>query len=96
MIQHKLRRLWAGLLALLVVGCSDQESDLVSYIEQVKAIPPSEIEALPKMVVIDDFEFDAENVRDLFKPLEMMAAKVQAYDGLSNALHPDYSRLKQA
>ncbi len=96
MIQHKLRNLWVGLLALLVVGCSDQESDLVQYVGHVKAMPPSEIEALPKMVVIDAFEFDAENVRDPFKPLEMMAAKMPAYDALSNAVHPDYSRLKQA
>ncbi len=94
MSRLKSKGLWVGVLTLLVMGCSDQHSGLLQYIEQVKAIPASKIEALPELVVIESFEFDAGNVRDPFNPLEKMSAEMQGYDALSNAVHPDDSRLK--
>jgi len=96
MSRLKSKGLWVGVLTILVVGCSDQNSGLLQYIEQVKSTLPSPIEALPELVVIESFEFDAGKVRDPFKPLEKMAAEIQEYDALSNAVHPDYSRLKEA
>ena len=80
MSRLKSKGLWIGVLTLLVVGCSDQNSGLLQYIEEVKSTLPSQIEALPELVVIESFEFDAGKVRDPFKPLEKMAAEIQGYD----------------
>ncbi len=88
--------LWSCLLAMLVVGCSDQNSQLKHYIEQVKSMPPSQLAPLPEVGAVDSFEFDSDSVRDPFMPLEKMVSEMQGSDVLSGALQPDYSRVKDA
>lgn len=88
--------LWGCLWAILAVGCSDPNSQLMHYIEQVKSMPPSQLAALPEKGVVESFEFDSDSVRDPFMPLEKMVAEMRGSDVLSGALQPDYSRVKDA
>lgn len=46
------------MLALLAVGCGDQNSQLMQYIDQVKSMPPSQLAALPEAGVVESFECD--------------------------------------
>lgn len=65
------RGLLTGLLALLLSSCSGDNSDLVRYINDVKARPGKPIEPIPKFAPLPVFRFpENDNRRNPFKPID--------------------------
>ncbi len=56
------------LLGLLLAGCGGGQSDLLRYIDQVKARPGGRIEPLPQVKPYDAFSYEAESLRSPFTP----------------------------
>ena len=75
-------------IALLCTACTGDNSDLLSYINEVKSRPGPPIEAIPKFAPLPVFKFPENDTRrSPFKPME--AKKTDQYA-------PDQKRLKQA
>ena len=53
---------------VLLAGCGGGQSDLLKYIDQVKARPGGRIEALPQIKPYETFTYDAEALRSPFIP----------------------------
>ncbi len=63
------RNFSALLLATLVLaGCGGGQSDLLKYIDQVKARPGGRIEPLPQIKPYETFAYDASSLRSPFTP----------------------------
>ena len=76
------------LIALLCTACTGDNSDLSSYINDVKSRPVTPIEAIPKFAPLPIFKFpENDDRRSPFKPVEVK--KMDQYA-------PDQKRLKQA
>ena len=71
-IQYKTPRLpkvvATVLLAMLVVGCAGDTSDLQEYIAEVKQRPGGRIEPLPQIKPYETFQYTANQVRSPFVP----------------------------
>ncbi|MBU2569356.1 MAG: pilus assembly protein PilP [Gammaproteobacteria bacterium] len=82
-------------LFLLNACSSDDKSDLVQYINQVKARPKTQIEPLPEIKVIEPFIFKPSGLRDPFRPIEK-AAEAELVDiGPGRGIRPDPTRRKE-
>ena len=58
----------ALLAAVLLTGCGGGQSDLLKYIDQVKARPGGRIEPLPQVKPYETFTYEAESLRSPFTP----------------------------
>ncbi|WP_298622883.1 pilus assembly protein PilP [uncultured Legionella sp.] len=77
-----------GLLSLLIISCSGDNSDLHKYINDTKSRPAKTIEPIPKFAPLPIFKFPENDTRrSPFKPV------VLKKNAESDA--PDQSRLKQ-
>lgn len=56
------------LLAVIATGCSNDMSDLETYVEEIKAREGGHIEALPRVVVYETYTYDASTMRSPFMP----------------------------
>lgn len=86
-----------GLLYLLLLSAcsSDDKSDLVQYINQVKARPKTQIEPLPEIKVIEPFIYKPSGLRDPFRPIEK-AVEAEPIDvGTGRGIRPDPARRKE-
>lgn len=65
-----LRRAGVGILfaATLLTGCGGGQSDLMQYIDKVKARPGGRIEALPQVKPYETFSYAADALRSPFVP----------------------------
>lgn len=86
-----------GLLNLLLLSAcsSDDKSDLVQYIGQVKARPKTQIEPLPEIKVIEPFIFKPSGLRDPFRPIEKVAEAELVDIGTGSGIRPDPTRRKE-
>lgn len=90
MIKYKqqLHAFLLGLLSLLITACSGDNSDLLKYINDVKARPSKLIEPLPKFAPLPIFKFpENDKRRNPFKPV-VLTKNADLYA-------PDQKRLKQ-
>lgn len=77
-------------------GCAnDDKSDLIHYIEQVKARPKTQIEPLPEIRVIEPFIFNPIGLRDPFKPIDKAPAADIVDVGTGNGIRPDPARRRE-
>jgi len=58
-----------GFFSLLLSACSNDFSDLKTYIAKVKKRPATVIEPLPERKIIEPFIFEPEGLRNPFRPL---------------------------
>ena len=60
----------AGILlaTLALAGCGGGQSDLLKYIDQVKAKPGGRIEPLPQIKPYETFSYEADSLRSPFAP----------------------------
>ncbi len=60
----------SGLLlaTVLLAGCGSGQSDLLKYIDQVKARPGGRIDPLPQVKPYETFAYDASSIRSPFTP----------------------------
>ncbi len=86
-----------GLLNLLLLtACSgDDKSDLVQYINQVKARPKTQIESLPEIKVIEPFIYKPSGLRDPFRPIEKVVEAELIDAGTGSGIKPDPARRKE-
>lgn len=56
------------LLSATVAGCGAGQSDLMQYIDEVKARPGGRIEPLPQIKPYETFSYEAQNLRSPFMP----------------------------
>lgn len=56
------------LLSATLAGCGAGQSDLMEYIDEVKARPGGRIEPLPQVKPYETFTYEAENQRSPFMP----------------------------
>jgi type IV pilus assembly protein PilP len=54
--------------ALVLTGCGNDMSDLITYIDEVKARPGGRIEPLPQIKPYETFQYSAEILRSPFMP----------------------------
>jgi type IV pilus assembly protein PilP len=77
-IQYKTPRLLKvaapALLAMLVVGCSGDTSELQEYIAEVKQRPGGRIEPLPQIKPYEGFRYRADDRRSPFVPEQRASA----------------------
>jgi len=55
-------------LAALMAGCGGSNSDLLEYIDEVKARPGGRIEPLPQIKPYETFAYEAQTLRSPFMP----------------------------
>ncbi|PKM36668.1 MAG: pilus assembly protein PilP [Gammaproteobacteria bacterium HGW-Gammaproteobacteria-10] len=86
-----------GLLNLLLLSAcsSDDKSDLVQYINQVKARPKTQIEPLPEIKVIEPFIYKPSGLRDPFRPIEKVVEAELVDVGTGRGIRPDPTRRKE-
>ncbi|MGD7033788.1 pilus assembly protein PilP [Methylotuvimicrobium buryatense] len=86
-----------GLLNLLLLSAcsSDDKSDLVQYINQVKARPKTQIEPLPEIKVIEPFIYKPSGLRDPFRPIEKVVEAELVDVGTGRGIRPDPIRRKE-
>jgi type IV pilus assembly protein PilP len=78
----------AGLITLLLSACSGDNSDLVKYMNEIKARPAKKIEPIPQFAPLPIFKFPENDTRrSPFKPVEVKKNTDQ--------YAPDQKRLKQ-
>ncbi len=58
----------AVFLGALLAGCGGGQSDLLKYIDKVKAQPGGRIEPLPQIKPYDSFSYEADSLRSPFMP----------------------------
>lgn len=70
MVMRSSARTVAALLlaAIPLAGCGGGQSDLLKYIDEVKARPGGRIEALPQVKPYETFAYEADNLRSPFTP----------------------------
>jgi type IV pilus assembly protein PilP len=56
------------LTTVLLAGCGSGQSDLLKYIDQVKARPGGRIEPLPQIKPYETFAYEADSLRSPFVP----------------------------
>ena len=89
-----MKKLLAGGLALLLVGCANKDmSDLQVFVDEVKARPPSGIEPIPEVKQIVGFVYTAKNRRDPFTP--QVDEDLATETVLDNGIRPDPNRRKE-
>jgi len=80
--------------ALLLGACSQQpHSDLVDYVQKIKARPGGKIEPLPEIKPYETFVYDDSNLRDPFVPF---TETIQEATPVDNGLRPDSNRKREA
>lgn len=57
-----------AMTALLLAGCGGGQSDLLKYIDQVKAKPGGRIEPLPQIKPYETFSYEANSLRSPYAP----------------------------
>ncbi len=89
-----MKKLLAGGLALLLVGCANKDmNDLQVFVDEVKARPPSGIEPIPEVKQIVGFVYTAKNRRDPFTP--QVDEDLATETVLDNGIRPDPNRRKE-
>jgi type IV pilus assembly protein PilP len=70
MVMASSARTFSGALlaAVVLTGCGAGQSDLMKYIDQVKARPGGRIEPLPQIKPYETFAYEADNLRSPFVP----------------------------
>ncbi|KTD57933.1 pilus assembly protein PilP [Legionella shakespearei] len=87
-LKRQLHTLLAGLISLLLSACSGDNSDLMKYINEIKARPAKKIEPIPQFAPLPIFKFpENDNRRSPFKPVEVKKNTDQ--------YAPDQKRMKQ-
>lgn len=66
--RHLLRPAFLLILSLGQAACGGGQSDLLQYIDEVKARPGGRIEPLPQIKPYETFTYDAEKLRSPFMP----------------------------
>ncbi len=85
---HSFRVLLVILFSLLLISCSGDNSDLVKYINDIKARPPMKIEPIPQFAPLPIFKFpENDNRRNPFKPIDQKKR--------TDLFAPDQKRPKQ-
>jgi type IV pilus assembly protein PilP len=70
-IKQNINIFFIGIVSILLVSCSGDNSDLVKYINDTKARKPKAIEPIPKFSPLPFFKFpDATGRRNPFKPID--------------------------
>ena len=96
-IQSQLIKIsFLSLFSLLLSACSNDFSDLKSYIAKIKKRPPTVIAPLPERKIIEPFIFEPEGLRNPFRP--MVTEKepedfVEEFSG--GGIKPDLTRRKE-
>ncbi len=82
-------KLWLiSSLLLLLTACSGDNSDLVKYINDIKARPALKIEPIPQFAPLPIFKFpENDNRRNPFKPIDQKKR--------TDVFAPDQKRIKQ-
>lgn len=89
------RILWvAGLSLPLLAGCARDNSDLDSFILEVKSRKSSTVEPIPQMQPYEPFAYNRKGDRAPFEPFKRLAPS-QTAAVPSNALQPDFSRNRE-
>lgn len=87
MKQQQIKILLISFVALLLNACSGDNSDLVKYINDIKARPALKIEPIPQFAPLPIFKFpENDNRRNPFKPIDLKRTDLFA---------PDQKRRKQ-
>lgn len=77
-----------GIISLFLSACSGDNSDLVKYINEIKARPAKKIEPIPQFAPLPIFKFpENDNRRSPFKPVDLKKN--------SDQYAPDQKRMKQ-
>ena len=86
--KYNLKRLLVSSLTLVISACSGDNSDLMSYMNQMKSRPGQPIDAIPKFAPLPIFKFpEHDDRRSPFKPVELKKA--------DDMYAPDQKRVKQ-
>lgn len=86
---RKSKSLLISVLALVLCACSNGNSDLTKYIQEVKARPSHVVEPIPQFAPLPTYKFpENDNRRSPFKPVELKK-RIDIYA-------PDQKRMKQA
>ncbi|MGR9116634.1 MAG: pilus assembly protein PilP [Gammaproteobacteria bacterium] len=80
----------------LMAGCvNNDNSDLTSFIAEVKARPKTQIEPLPAIKIVEPFIFRPDGLRDPFKPLDRVDTVDEGGMASGSGIRPDTSRRKE-
>ena len=82
------RVLSLSLLALLLVGCGQDNADLDAWIEGVKSRPAKDLDLVPAAPEYDKFAYTAHALRDPFLPFQVAR-------GDGNGPRPDTNRTRE-
>lgn len=80
------------MLALFVIGCSNEVNDLNEFIAQTKASSVGSVRPIPQFKPYQNFTYSATDLRD---PFEAAANITEDMGVAKNSLHPESDRPKQ-
>ena len=80
------------LLSLQLVGCSQDNNDLYTFIEQTKSKHLGSVEPLPTFEPYENYTYDASELRD---PFEAAFEQEQQQSAEKESLRPDIRRPKE-
>ena len=78
----------------LITACNDDTSEQKEFIDQVKASTTPKVEAIPKLIQFEHFEYNSRQLRSPFvapQPEIIQNNMIQ----VKNCLHPDPKRMRE-
>ena len=89
--------LYIFLIALLLVSCKKDMTDLDKYFTDAKLIPAQQIEPLPEINSPEIFIYEADDLRDPFSnDLQLLEEQVKESGHMVEGEGPDLNRRKEA
>ncbi len=85
-------------MALILISCEKDMSDLVSQIKSIKTLPAGRIDEIPEFIPYQNFEYTAQNLRDPFviSNADVLDDTRETIAKITNGLKPDLDRVKEA
>lgn len=89
--------LYIFIIALLLVSCKKDMTDLDKYFADAKLIPAQQIEPLPEINSPEIFIYEADELRDPFSnDLQLLEEKIAESGNMVEGEGPDLNRRKEA
>lgn len=83
-----------GMAALVLTGCTTDQSDLDVYIDSIKSRKSTVVDPMPQVLVYEPFRYSQGDARDPFKPFTAVAPE-QTSELAGSGLTPDFSRNRE-
>ncbi len=85
-------------MALSLMSCGKDKSDLIDQINSIKSLPAGRIDEIPEFIPYQNYEYTAQNLRDPFviSNTDILDDTREIIAKITNGLKPDIDRVKEA